>query len=99
MSDFLRQPTLGPTKRRRCRGESQRKKSERKTEGAMNTRNFKSMLTAIALTIVAPLAMAADSPTPATHTPYTVLGVQLRSVLLADPANGSCVAEDRVRVV
>jgi len=55
----------------------------------MNTRNFKSMLTAIVLTIVAPLAMAADSTSPATHNPYTVLGVQLRSVLLADPANGS----------
>ena len=55
----------------------------------MKTRNFKTMLTAIALTIAAPLAMAADSTTPTTHNPYTVLGVQLRSVLLADPANGS----------
>ena len=55
----------------------------------MKTRNFKTMLTAIALTIAAPLAMAADSATPTTHNPYTVLGVQLRSVLLADPANGS----------
>ncbi len=55
----------------------------------MKTRNFKTMLTAIALTIAAPLAMAADSTTPTNHNPYTVLGVQLRSVLLADSANGS----------
>ena len=55
----------------------------------MKTRNFKTLLTAIALTIAAPLAMAADSATPTNHNPYTVLGVQLRSVLLADPANGS----------
>ncbi len=55
----------------------------------MKTRNFKTMLTAIALTIAAPLAMAADSATPTNHNPYTVLGVQLRSVLLADSANGS----------
>lgn len=56
----------------------------------MNSKHiFKTMLTAIALTIVTPLAMAADSTTPATHNPYTVLGVQLRSVLLSDPADGS----------
>ena len=54
----------------------------------MNSKHFiKTMLTAIALTIVAPLAMAADSTT--THNPYTILGVQLRSVLLSDPADGS----------
>ena len=56
----------------------------------MNTRNyFKSLFTAIAMTIAATTAMAADPVIPTTHNPYTVLGVQLRSVLLADPANGS----------
>jgi len=56
----------------------------------MNTKHFfKTMMTAIAMAIVAPLAMADDSTTATTHNPYTVLGVQLRSVLLSDPADGS----------
>ena len=56
----------------------------------MNTKHFfKTMMTAIAMTIVAPLAIADDSTTATTHNPYTVLGVQLRSVLLSNPADGS----------
>ena len=56
----------------------------------MNTRNtFTSLMLAVGMSIAAVSANAADPVIPTTHNPYTVLGVQLRSVLLADAADGS----------
>jgi len=56
----------------------------------MNSKKFfTTLMTAIALTIASPFAKAADPVIPSTHNPYTVLGIQLRSVLLADEHNGS----------
>jgi Collagen triple helix repeat (20 copies) len=55
-----------------------------------NRNTFTSMMLAIAMTTIAAVsAKAADPVTPNTHNPYTVLGVQLRSVLLENAADGS----------
>ena len=47
---------------------------------------FTSFLIMLALTLSAPFAMAEE---PATHNPYTVLGVQLRAALIANSADGA----------
>jgi hypothetical protein len=47
------------------------------------------MMLAAAMTVAAVSAKAADPVIPSTHNPYTVLGVQLRSVLLDNAADGS----------
>jgi len=52
----------------------------------MKTTKLTSFLIVLMLTLAAPFAMA-DGP--AIHNPYTILGVQLRSALIADSADGS----------
>jgi hypothetical protein len=53
----------------------------------MNSQKFfTSFLIMLALTLSAPFAMATE---PATHNPYTVLGVQLRAALIANSADGA----------
>ena len=52
----------------------------------MKTTTITSILITLALTLSAPFAAAAE---PATHNPYTVLGVQLRAALIADASDGA----------